>query len=99
MEGKVKWFNRVKGYGFVEGDDGAEYFVHHTAVPRGTFLRENDRVSFNPAETERGKQARDVVLLQKGSEIVGKGAPAEEQAEPEAEPEDSEDFGEEEDLE
>ncbi len=69
MEGKVKWFNRDKGYGFIEGDDGEEYFVHHSALAEGTFLRDNDRVSFDAAETERGKQARNITLLQKGSEL------------------------------
>ena len=69
MEGKVKWFNRNKGYGFIEGDDGEEYFVHHSALAQGTFIQENDRVSFDPAETERGKQAQNVTLIQKGSEI------------------------------
>lgn len=69
MEGKVKWFNRNKGYGFIEGDDGEEYFVHHSALAEGTFIQDNDRVSFDPAETERGKQAQNVTLIQKGSEI------------------------------
>lgn len=78
MEGTVKWFNSRKGYGFIKGEDEEEYFVHYTAVQKGTFLRENDRVSFEPADTDRGKQAQNVVLLQKGSEIEGGAAPAEE---------------------
>ncbi len=69
MEGTVKWFNNKKGFGFIEGDDGEDYFVHHTALAQGTFIRENDKVSFEPAETDRGKQAKNVALLQKGSEI------------------------------
>lgn len=69
MEGTVKWFNVRKGFGFINGDDGEDYFVHYTSVPKGIFIRENDRVSFEPAKGERGKQAKNVNLLQKGSEI------------------------------
>ncbi|MBW2982517.1 cold shock domain-containing protein [Candidatus Woesearchaeota archaeon] len=79
MEGKVKWFNRSKGYGFIEGDDGNEYFVHSSQLAEGTFIRENDRVSFEPAESDRGKQAQKVTLLQKGSEIAAEEAPEEKQ--------------------
>jgi len=68
MEGTVKWYNIRKGYGFVKGEDGEDYFLHHTALDKRVFLRENDQVSFEPAETEKGKQALNVQLLQKGSE-------------------------------
>ena len=95
MEGTVKWFNTKKGYGFIAGDDGEEYFVHFTAVPRGTFLRENDRVSFEPAESERGKQAKDVKLLQKGSERTDLNN-EESGAQDSEENQDSEEFGDEE---
>ena len=67
MEGTVKWFDGKKGYGFIVSSDGQEYFVHYTAVPRGVRLRENDKVSFEAAETQRGKQAQNVQLLEKGS--------------------------------
>ncbi len=70
MEGTVKWFNGRNGYGFIIGEDGKEYFVHKTFLKEGKFLRENDRVSFEPDEGEKGPIAKDVVLLQKGSEIA-----------------------------
>ena len=68
MEGDVKFYNRKKGFGFIKGDDDMDYFVHFTALPRGTFLRDNDRVSFDPAEGERGPKAENVQLLEKGSD-------------------------------
>jgi|TARA_Y100000310_G_scaffold343710_1_gene452657 CspA family cold shock protein len=68
MEGTVKWFNRKKGYGFISGEDGQDYFAHYSAVEEGTFIRENDLVSFDGAETDQGKQAQNVKLIKKGSE-------------------------------
>lgn len=70
-----------KGYGFIQGEDGQDYFVHHSAVQQGTFLRENDRVSFEPVETDKGRQAQNVALLQKGSEIQREEMPQEEDKE------------------
>ncbi|MBI2572256.1 cold shock domain-containing protein [Candidatus Woesearchaeota archaeon] len=68
MEGSVKFFNRKKGFGFIAGDDGKEYFVHFTGLAKGTFLRDNDRVSFEGGEGDRGLKATEVTLTQKASE-------------------------------
>lgn len=73
MEGTVKFFNRKKGFGFISGEDGKDYFVHFTALPQGVFLRENDRVSFDGKEGDRGLKAENVQLLQKGSERTESG--------------------------
>ena len=95
MEGKVKFFNRTKGFGFIIGDDGQDYFVHQSALEEGVRLDENDVVVFEPVDGERGKQARNVRA--KGAE----GASAEEEVlEDDSEEEDlEEDDSEEEDFE
>ncbi len=57
--GTVKWFNPVKGYGFIQPADGSkDVFVHISAVERAGLetLREGQKVSFDLA-TERGKTA------------------------------------------
>jgi CspA family cold shock protein len=59
MNGKVKWFNERKGYGFIEGEDGNDYFVHSDTV-KGGDLYDGDAVTFDPAEGDRGKKAENV---------------------------------------
>lgn len=59
MEGTVKWFNDQKGFGFIEGDDSTDYFVHVSQTPSSGLI-EGERVSFEDVETERGKQAQSV---------------------------------------
>ncbi|MBN2126928.1 MAG: cold shock domain-containing protein [Candidatus Diapherotrites archaeon] len=63
MNGKVKWYNETKGYGFISGEDGVDYFVHMNSLKPGMKLKENDAVSFEPVKTEKGQQAQDVNLL------------------------------------
>ena len=79
MNGKVKFFNRSKGFGFIVGDDGKEYFVHMSALGQGVFLNENDDVTFEVEEGERGPKA---VNVQKGSAAPTEEAPVEEEEQP-----------------
>ncbi len=69
MEGSVKFFNRKKGFGFIHGEDGQDYFVHFSALPRGVFLRDNDKVSFDSGQGERGLKAENVQLIAKASDL------------------------------
>jgi CspA family cold shock protein len=62
MKGTVKWFNASKGFGFIEGEDGEDYFVHQTAINDDKNFRDDDKVTFDPVEGERGKQAQNVEL-------------------------------------
>jgi CspA family cold shock protein len=63
--GKVKWFNEKKGFGFIEQEDGPDLFVHYSAIESEGFktLNENDEVSFEVIESERGPKAQDVKKL------------------------------------
>jgi len=56
----------MKGFGFVTGEDGKDYFVHYTALKEGATLHENDSVSFDPVQGDRGMKAEHVTLLQEG---------------------------------
>lgn len=60
MNGKVKFFNEKNGYGFVTAEDGKEYFVHSTGLAEGVRITENDDVTFEIVESERGPKADNV---------------------------------------
>jgi len=60
MKGTVKFFNAMKGYGFIAGEDDKEYFVHQSALEEGTSLDEGDSVEFEPTEGDRGPKAENV---------------------------------------
>ncbi len=63
MKGTVKWYNARKGFGFIEGEDGKDVFVHRSAVPMGTFLNEGNRVEFDIESTARGPKAVNIRKL------------------------------------
>jgi CspA family cold shock protein len=65
VQGKVKWFNNEKGYGFIEVDSGDDVFVHFSAIQKEGFksLEEGQNVEFDVVEGQRGPQAANVVVL------------------------------------
>jgi len=65
MQGKVKWFNAEKGFGFIEREDGDDVFVHFSAIQGEGFksLEEGQSVEFDIVEGARGPQAANVVKL------------------------------------
>ena len=64
MQGKVKWFNNDKGYGFIEYDKLSDIFVHYSAIIKDGYktLNEGAIVDFKLIETSKGLQAIDVVV-------------------------------------
>lgn len=63
QSGIVKWFSRLKGYGFINPDDGEqEVFVHYTAIEGEGYrnLYEGDRVEFDLVDRGKGPQAQNV---------------------------------------
>lgn len=64
QHGVVKWFDPVKGYGFLAGDDGKDVFIHHSNILMKGFrlLEAGQRVSYQVEVTEKGNNAVNVTL-------------------------------------
>ena len=68
MQGKVKWFNDVKGFGFISGDGGQDIFVHHTAIVAEGYrsLKEGQIVEYDLEPGPKGLKATNVRLIEAG---------------------------------
>ncbi|MBN8233926.1 cold-shock protein [Halobacillus kuroshimensis] len=62
LQGNVKWFNESKGFGFIEVEGQDDVFVHFSAIQGEGFktLEENQTVTFEIVEGDRGPQAANV---------------------------------------
>lgn len=65
-EGRVKWFNDAKGFGFISRDNGTDVFVHYSAIKGEGYrtLAEGQLVEFDLYEGTKGPQAQNVVKVQ-----------------------------------
>lgn len=64
MTGRISFYDNTRGFGFINGEDDESVFFHisNVSVTNGALLEENQLVSYDVVETEKGKAAVDVVL-------------------------------------
>ena len=64
-DGKVKWFNESKGFGFITSDDNVDIFVHHSSIEGNGFktLAEGESVTFDIEQGDKGPKAVNVVKV------------------------------------
>ena len=65
LQGRVKWFNNDKGYGFIDYPEGEDIFVHYSAIKQDGYktLSEGQIVEFDIIETAKGLQAINVLAV------------------------------------
>ncbi len=62
--GTIKFYNKAKGFGFIEPDYGKDIFVHKNGLLEAHWLKEGDRVEYKVIQGEKGLQAVDVVVIE-----------------------------------
>jgi CspA family cold shock protein len=69
-QGKVKWFNARKGYGFIAGEDGQDIFVHYASISSDGYktLNEGQDVTYDVVKGEKGLRAENVVPVAASTE-------------------------------
>ena len=63
VEGTVKFFNAMKHFGFIIGNDEISYFVHESGLKEGVSITEGDKVSFDAVQGDKGPKAENVEKL------------------------------------
>ncbi len=73
-QGKVKWFNARKGYGFIAGEDGQDIFVHYASISSDGYktLNEGQDVTYDVVKGEKGLRAENVVPVSAAAEAEEK---------------------------
>ncbi|MCA0378392.1 MAG: cold shock domain-containing protein [Actinobacteria bacterium] len=61
--GKVRFYDEEKGFGFIQGDDGEQVFLHASVLPEGTEVTQGTRLEYGVADGRRGPQALSVRVL------------------------------------
>lgn len=63
QKGRVKWYKARLGYGFITGEDGEDYFAHHTEIQMEGFrkLKKDQEVSFIPKSGDEGLMAMQII--------------------------------------
>ena len=62
ISGTVKSWSSSKGWGFIEGDDGEDYFIHISKVRTGQNIKNNCRVRFDVSQGQRGPEAENITI-------------------------------------
>ena len=62
ISGTIKIWKEAEGWGFIEGDDGEDYFLNISNVRRGQSIRVNSHVKFDVSQGQRGPEAENVTL-------------------------------------
>jgi len=61
--GKVKFYNKEKKFGFITGDDGKDYYFHASGISSDIYLRDGDKVEFKVVDGDRGPKAVEISII------------------------------------